>query len=85
MHPDMARPLIAQHHHDLRALARGADAVVGRPRAARRRLALPAIPHWRITWSRGAAPASGAGGRTWLIVISARSAYPARSAAHPIA
>ena len=77
MHPEMARPLIAQHHHDLRALARGGNAVAARPRAARRRLAVPTIPYWRITWSRVAAPASGTAGRAWLIVISARSARSA--------
>lgn len=85
MHPYMALPLIAQHQQDLRALAAGEGAAVARARAARRRVAVPAIPRWRITWSRVAAPASGTGGRTWLIVISARSARPARSAAHRIA
>jgi len=81
MHPEMARSLIAQRQNDLRALARGRAAVAARPRAARRRPAVPAIPYWRITWSRVAAPASGTSGRAWLIVISAR---PARSA-HRIA
>lgn len=81
MHPEMARSLIAQHQRDLRALARGEDAVAAGPQSARRRPAVPAIPYWRITWSRVAAPASGPGGRAWLIVISAR---PARSA-HRIA
>ena len=81
MHPAMARPLIAQHHHDLRALAQGGRAVPARRRAAGRRLAVPTIPYWRITWSRMAAPASGMGGRAWLIVISARSAR----SAHPLA
>jgi hypothetical protein len=79
MHPEIARSLIAQRQHDLRALALGGDAVAARPRAARRRLAVPRIPSWRITWSGVAAPASGTGGRAWLIVISARSAHSARS------
>lgn len=66
MHPEIARQVIAQHHHDLHALARGGP---------RRRRAVPRIiPYWRITWSRVAAPASGGEGRAWLIVISARSA-----------
>ena len=77
MHPEMARSLIAQRQHDLRALARGGDAVAAGPRAPRRRLTVPAIPYWRITWSRVAAPAGGTGGRAWLIVISARSARSA--------
>jgi hypothetical protein len=81
MHPEIARSLIAQHQHDLRALGQGGGAVAARPRAARRRLAVPTIPFWRITWSHVAAPAGGTGGRAWLIVISARSAR----SAHPIA
>lgn len=83
MHPEIARPLIAQHHRDLRALARGGDPRISR-RAARRRLTIPGIPYWQITWSRVAAPATGTGGRAWLILITARSARSAPSA-HRIA
>ena len=79
MHPEIARPFIAQHHRDLRALARGGDPRTTRRRAARRRLTIPGIPYWRITWSRVAAPATGTGGRAWLIVITARSARSAHS------
>lgn len=78
MHPEIARPLIAQHHRDLRALARGGDPGTTR-RSARRRLTIPGIPYWRITWSRVAAPATGTGGRAWLILITVRSARSAPS------
>jgi hypothetical protein len=74
MHPEIARHLIAQRHRDLRALARGGDPRTTRRRAARRRLAIPGIPCWRITWSWVAAPATRKGGRAWLIVIIAHSA-----------
>jgi hypothetical protein len=71
MHPQIARQLIAQHNADLAAMARRPPRLsAGR----RRRLALPrlAVPVWRVTWSRVAAPAGG--DRSWLIVISARRA-----------
>ena len=80
MHPEIARPLIAQHYRDLRALARGGVPRTTRRQAARRRLAIPGIPAWQITWSRVAAPATDTGGRAWLIVITARSARSAHSA-----
>lgn len=61
MHPEIARQMISQHNEDLTAMAG-------------RRLALPRprVPVWRVTWSRTAVPAGG--GRSWLIVISARRA-----------
>ena len=71
MHPQIARQLIAQHNADLAAMARRPPRrSTGRPR----RLARPrlAVPVWRVTWSRVAAPAGA--GRSWLIVISARRA-----------
>lgn len=66
MHPEIARQMITHHNRDLAAMAR--------PRRASRRLALPrlAVPVWRVTWSRVAAPAGS--DRSWLIVISARRA-----------
>lgn len=69
MHPQIARQLIADHNADLAAMARRPPRL-----SARRRLALPrlAVPVWRVTWSRVAAPAGG--DRSWLIVISARRA-----------
>ena len=77
MHPEIARHLITQRNEDLTAMARsprsGARHLAsGRPRP---RLALPrpSVPAWRVTWSRVAAPAGG--GRSWLIVISARRAH----------
>lgn len=84
MHPEIARPLIAQHHRDLRALARAGDPRTTLRRAVRRRPAIPGIPYWQITWSQVAAPATGTGGRAWLIVITAHSARSAHSV-HPIA
>jgi len=78
MHPEIARSLIAQHRRDLHELARGGGLGPTRRRAARRRLTIPEIPCWRITWSHMAAPAAP-GGRAWLIVITARSVRSARS------
>jgi len=72
MHPEIARPLIEQHYRDLLAQAQGRI-----PRTARRRLTIPGIPRWRITWSQVAAPAAGTGGQAWLIIITTRSARSA--------
>lgn len=75
MHPEIKRYLIAQHDRDLRrALARGGAPKTPRRRAARRRLTIPGILYWRITWSRVAAPVTPKGGQAWLIVITAYSA-----------
>jgi hypothetical protein len=71
MHPQIARQLIAQRNADLAAMARPrrSPRLTGR---RPRRLARPrlAVPVWRVTWSRVAAPAGS--DRSWLIVISAR-------------
>ena len=79
MHPEIARHLITQRNGELAAMAgsrRSASRHLssGRPRP-RPRLALPrpSVPFWRVTWSRVAAPEGG--GRSWLIVISARRAH----------
>jgi|1186.fasta_scaffold669983_2 hypothetical protein len=72
MHPQIARQLIAQRNADLAAMARR-PARLNAGQA--RRLALPrlAVPVWRVSWSRVAAPAGG--DRSWLIVISARRTH----------
>jgi hypothetical protein len=83
MHPQIARNLIAQRNRDVAAMAARRPALprrasshdlAARRLAPRRRLALPfpALPVWRVTWSRVAAPAGS--DRSWLIVISARRA-----------
>jgi len=77
MHPEIARHLITQRNGELAAMARSRRSASrhltagrGRPRLA---LPRPSVPMWRVTWSRVAAPAGG--GRSWLIVISARRAH----------
>jgi hypothetical protein len=77
MHPEIARQLIAQHNDDLAAMARPRRSLArtltaGRP-ARRPALPRPGVPLWRVSWSRVAAPAGG--GRSWVIVISARRAH----------
>jgi hypothetical protein len=78
MHPEIARNLITQRNADLAAMARPrhpASRTMAPGRSRSRRLALPrpSVAVWRVTWSRLAAPAGG--GRSWLIVISARRAH----------
>jgi hypothetical protein len=81
MHPEIARPMIAQRNAGLAAMAARRPALPRRaaprslaPGRPGRRLALPrlSVLRWHVTWSRMAAPAGG--DRSWLIVISARRA-----------
>jgi hypothetical protein len=72
MHPYIAQHVIAQRQQTLAGLAgsrRTGRAVTGRPV-----LPLARIPYWRVSWSRLASASGEPGGRTLMIIISARRA-----------
>jgi hypothetical protein len=73
MHPEIARLLAEQRHHELIRLAGQRQAATG-PRRSRRHAAGWRVPRYRVSWSRITLSAAGVTGRrerSWVIVISA--------------
>jgi hypothetical protein len=72
MHPEIARVLAEQRHHELIRLAGQRRAAASLRRTRRH------APGWRVSWSHATlspVDAAGRGGRSWVIVISATRGF----------